>query len=104
MSQGIQEIVDLANQIESKSWGPLEKDRVFWDIITCLRGPDTDNQALKKKSTERLRHVICPQLAGSNGATQSDGPIEEVEYSKAEWHFLSHYNKAVTALNKLGEK
>jgi len=35
----------------------------MWNILTALRGPDSDNEALKSKTTIFIRSAVLPDLA-----------------------------------------
>ncbi len=106
------QVVD--NLISFLNNAPRVDSRLVWEIVTALRGPDDNNNALKNVTTARLRGAIGLNAGGSTGAiVEFEEPInknldswviiDELKQSHgAAYHFAKHYAHAVQALKVLG--
>jgi hypothetical protein len=70
-----------------------------WNVLTALRGPDSDNYNVKCVTTSRLRGALG--LSGEDLAIVHYGtPAEKAE--DVNYHFNIHYERALEALKALG--
>lgn len=79
-----------------------EESTMLWNILTALRGPDSEDFRLKLDTTARLRHAIG--LRSYTGKHQgyfmtNDRPLRS--YSVTPSHFGNHFNWAVEALGNI---
>jgi hypothetical protein len=115
-------VVNILNE------GTSISEQVWW-ILGGLRGPDSDNEVLKRKTTARVRGTLGIKSGNFSqyaavGALISNAPI--VPVSEEEWkqdedaleqrrrskipgaerstHFLHHFNLATMALEYFGFK
>jgi hypothetical protein len=84
-----------------------------WDIITALRGPDTDiHNSLKELTTCRLRGILGLD-EGSRYAISAPSPLDEREIRYRNYlldthnkqfgsHFLNHFTCAMESAKALG--
>lgn len=80
----------------------------LWAILTALRGPDNEDDQLKKRTTTNIRGAIG--LDGSPGrfrsAVVTHGPVKYQNPSMTEnkvagcAHFAAHINSALWALER----
>jgi hypothetical protein len=76
----------------------------LWNILTALRGPDSDEWELKAATTERIRTVALPKTAYSN-FTASTASFSKGKIDKSilpDDHFGNHVRMAITALQGHG--
>jgi hypothetical protein len=97
------EIVDIFNMDGAGT-------RHLWNLLTALRGPDSDDEELKFVTTGRIRAVIGMRpYAGSSGAVINPLPlrIDQKETRLArlaspnECHFKNHYELAMIAVRAI---
>lgn len=89
----------------------------LWRVLTALRGPDSDEDALKYQTTSTLRALIgMKDNEGSTGAiVKNYKPLgyNELDYIEttrvvrlafpdSQHHFCNHYALALETLKKLG--
>lgn len=83
---------------------PLNRGRALWDVLTALRGPDTENDDLKTCTTAAIRGTAFPKLVGCTAniaatiLSASYFNRDAVYGSNVERHFRSHINSAAFAL------
>ena len=80
----------------------------LWDILTALRGPDSENETIKKYATCPIRRAAFPKLAklsvmgcvpGPSGSVPGMGRMEDSGYQNQEYsHFGTHANGAAQVL------
>jgi hypothetical protein len=101
------------------SWGEDFIERLpasgsdIWAFVSALRGPDSEDTALKNRTTWRIRSALAPEffISGSSGTPlppDKPGPTEtdrndfcyrlkddlKKEFPQAQLHFLQHYAEA----------
>jgi len=101
--------------------GPRTEAKQLWDILTALRGPDSDNNDLKAITTASIRGAIglnqnnvgaitnnekpfgadLDLNAGSQGYYEIADKLRANFRDQAQFHFISHYRAALTALKQL---
>lgn len=99
---------DAQNQIKQLTQS-LRADEPTWDILTMLRGADSDTDDamdLKWLTTARIRGLIG--VLPGNGAAVRSYPLDEEEKAqrdhlleKAPRHFRDHYDAAVGAIRQV---
>lgn len=95
------------------------ESRDLWRILTALRGPDNDDERLKKTTTAVIRSKAFPRCHNKfsqggafysvNGAIfakreQLEAGVDHTILGSIEnggWHFASHIESAESALNKI---
>lgn len=104
----IEDAVALFNDPNGAAYMP---SRHLWNVLTALRGPDSDNTTLKEVTTARIRGVVGMAIQFNNtGAVVSDDRslLPELEtdhksYSREPTrHFQFHYGLAAKALRYFG--
>lgn len=79
----------------------------LWDILTAMRGPDSDDIDIKYETTARVRHLAFPALAGRAGAIVRGGAddmerledeVKSAHFRQESWHFRRHIEMALRAL------
>jgi len=89
---------------------PRNIAKAVWNIVTALRGPDSDNESLKRRTTQRLRGVIGLRSGNAGGCLLSlDKPTSFIlvgdfarKYDEKSHHFANHYRYAVEGLAEIG--
>lgn len=105
MSELINEIRDLCDRAD-KYQGDYISARLIWDILSALRGPDSDDHDLKSVTTERIRGIVTSSSM-SVGMPVREYPLSQKEKEvrgkllKNSAHFSSHYWYAVRAIKEL---
>lgn len=107
----LNQIVQFLNGIERSEVQDL------WNILTVLRGPDSDDDALKEKTTASLRGALGLKVCGAIINTHSPfgtdylnsnylriAGIEQLKKSfpGTQHHFADHYFLALGALKRQG--
>lgn len=86
------------------------ESRLLWDVLTALRGPDNDDNSVKHRSTTHLRGAIgLKHCDGFIRAVVSHGKPRRFSHAdegssvskSVQYHFRSHFNAAVEALEEL---
>ena len=107
----VKQVIDTVVRVFN---GPRAEAKLLWDILTALRGPDSNDDDLKAITTAPIRGVIGIKSAGNTGVIVSDArPFgtdldfyvivdQLMREHKAQAHFASHYRAAVAALKQLG--
>lgn len=111
MSPEVRSVLDAIDTIlaqPSNVQGPSPDARALWDILTALRGPDSENTDLKLETTCVIRRAAFPktaatsmtsgQLLASFGAPETEFSVLETAAWKGEGHFLLHAINAAGAL------
>lgn len=80
-----------------------DESKLVWDVLTGLRGPDSQDAELKRVSTERIRARAFPKAARTSGhpmerVNTDDGAIQPGNITD---HFGWHAEKARRALDKV---
>ncbi len=104
-TQGMDEVFEFLNDLGRLDVDDYRKDHILWEILTALRGPDSGDEVLKDNTTAKLRGALFHKLARANGAISLERSIpehvEHIDPDGKEFHFLSHFNRAVEAFRKL---
>lgn len=102
----IDDAVALFNAIDSNAYFP---GRNLWNVLTALRGPDSEDQELKRKTTSNLRGAIgMDQFTTNTGAIVTKDNVLELEEqddlmrTERTSHFGYHYRMATKALKYFG--
>lgn len=86
-----------------------EEDRIaseLWAILSALRGPDTNDYALKEATTAVLRYKIGLRnyltlcINAKDKLRESSKLPPETFKKPAELHFVNHFDNAVYAINQ----
>lgn len=83
-----------------------ESTKEVWNVLTALRGPDSEDARLKYETTARIRSKVFPRLAQRNewedvARAIFSGNLDRPERfwpRHGEEHFLSHVNSATNVL------
>jgi len=95
--QLLERLVDFMN---SKSDMPSLD---LWNILTALRGPDSEDDFLKNKTTARIRGAIGLDPRGLFFRVSTEKPCTlNFNEMDAQDHFRIHYNNAIRSLKKFG--
>jgi hypothetical protein len=99
--------------------GGGNESRLLWHVLTALRGPDNDDNSVKHRSTTHLRGAIglkhydgFIRAVVSHGKprrfsdanerfSREAGIFVEVLDAHVQYHFRSHFDLAVEALEEL---
>lgn len=84
-------------------WG----DTLLWPLVSAMRGPDSSDEQLKKRTTRRIRNAVAPNYFDYPETTEEPDkpfPHETIfnfcpriaselqgEFPSAQEHFLGHY-------------
>lgn len=78
----------------------------LWNILSMLRGNDSENNALKKYTVARIRALIG--MPGDMGLTVNPDPLTEDERVERDellrlgsFHFTHHYDAACNAIQEI---
>ena len=96
--QQLKEIVDFLNENKLNAEG-----RRLWDVLTALRGPDSNDGNLKRQTTARLRGAIGLQDNLTYFISNEKPEYVNVEAAFKEnpyfsFHFGEHFNSALAAV------
>lgn len=74
--------------------------RKLWDVLSALRGPDSQDPILKHRTTEAIRTRAFPKCAKHNRHLPALFAMPTTLYSSSgpKGHFQSHADKAWAAL------
>jgi hypothetical protein len=77
------ELGRILNEIDTflSEWG--SPSRELWSVLTALRGPDADNEALKNETTARLRAAAFPICARKALADHDHTFAHGAKYARA---------------------
>lgn len=86
-----------------------QEARDLWDVLTALRGPDTNEPDLKMVTTARLRYAMGLRKAehlseDSIGDFIYEGPVKFPANKEMRGHFGKHVLAAKEKLEKMGFK
>ena len=92
--------------LEKAKCNVVFSDNLVWNVLTALRGPDSDNDELKDLTTRRLRYMVFPHgLVGLN----REEPLSTKEVlhrnqllENDKFHFKYHFQDALRAAKYLG--
>lgn len=106
------EALDLIDEMLSGL--PMPEAKALWDILTALRGPDSDDdegEELKLRTTAILRANALPKTQRDpdnhgHGYNRMDavsvrGSLSMVGHGTDLSHFMRHFNMAVEAMKKV---
>jgi len=103
------DLIQFVNNHEENSQLRRPYARAVWNIITALRGPDSDNDEMKAQTTQNIRGAIGLAEINSCGAFTGHATPKGIEdafgYSvktNEKKHFIKHYKYAVESLLELG--
>lgn len=106
--EGGMEIHEALKNLLSKAGSCVDGNKLVWDIVTALRGPDSENERLKELTTAKIRKAIglhsgagyivakTPFLTAAE-KTELDNLLLHVSGP----HFYKHYTLAIKAIKKL---
>ncbi len=102
-------LLKVENRASELGWDSAKTDKVLWDIITVLRGPDAGNG--KKTVTGRVRSLIgitdenkARGLTLNTNAPDVGDTVQEVlDSADVEEHYKEHVKLAVKAVKELFE-
>ena len=97
----IDELVKFLN--EPDPYPNFRARTAVWNVLTALRGPDSDNYVVKTRSTSALRGAIGLTGYGLTIAVVRKKPLVRSAGDVSN-HFNLHYVNAVDALRALGYK
>lgn len=103
IKQLLDRVVKILNTDAPNNSNEREDARAFWNILTALRGPDTDNDVIKHRTTCRIRGVIGMVPGNAAGAVVRTTPqvSTEAEREDRNYHFNAHYRYAVDAVARI---
>lgn len=82
--------------------------RNLWNILTALRGPDSDNTTVKQYTTAQIRYLVgeiskTPFAHTNVGAiVQEFKPTQFGKHKDTNDHFRAHIRYALEALHEIG--
>jgi len=79
--------------------------RALWHVLTALRGPDSNDEFLKRETTAKIRYAIGIRLGFACGPIVVEGIPKlprGLPTTPEDNHFQDHVAFAIEALEKLG--
>ena len=105
--RGLNEMLDMIDKF--LTYNP--KASVLWDILSALRGPDSDDMELKEQTTIHIRSAAFPltatvgSLCGIAYFAKKEDASKRLPYFakrvNTHPHFMFHYQEAVRQLIQL---
>lgn len=93
-------ISSLRKQFRESDW---KSRKEIWDILTALRGPDSDSLEEKEATTCIIRSTVFGEKASRNIPALINDDNEDRkdrrESGFIHWHFTQHVKSAFKALN-----
>lgn len=104
------EVLDVLDEFLSTA--DKGQRKALWDVLVSLRGPDSQDRALKVRTTARIRARAFPRAAAQSGpagvtvfpmeTVNQDGLPVHVTSEELREHFGWHAQKAWLALDGMG--
>lgn len=103
-------LIDLLDRFLANPYQSADAKASLWNVLTALRGPDSNSFSAKAASTAHIRRAAFPfttaaiDKGAAFPASFSTDSRPFSSYADASAHFNSHINMAQIALQKLGLK
>jgi len=104
-------LIERAEKVGITGMYGRQPDKFIWQVLSALRGPDDGDSNLKNLTTARVRSIFGLEACANSptGAIVNDIPLPHRQIvrrnellKKSGWHFKSHFEQAMSALQRLG--
>jgi len=102
MNENLVKLAELVNGL------PYEEQKVLWDVMSALRGPDNDDLTLKHATTSIIRQKLFGTYCTLGGYVDINGDTlqrvelrqanQHINYCHPNRHFLMHAQRAFETL------